>query len=315
MITLFTIPKPFIGHIDIIQRNAIQSWLSLKPECEVILFGDEYGTDEIANEFQIKHISGIPCNHYGTPFLSTPFYLADEQAENQILCYVNTDIIFTSDLIKTTLLVSSTMKKYMIVGQRWNANIINEIDFENRQWEQEIIYEAKSKGYMSWRLGSDYFIFPINTLGKFEDFLVGRPGWDNWMLYHARINKIPVIDATRMIVDIHQNHGYEHVPYQGNKSWEGPEAEYNRSLFAKEARFTLDDSTHAFDKKSQLTKALEYNFLMQRIKHYSVVHQTSNFVKRIINKIIVHLLHLLLKIFKILRGDRFLGHLIYNLSR
>ncbi len=31
MITIFAIPKPFKGHIDVIQRNAIQSWTKLSP--------------------------------------------------------------------------------------------------------------------------------------------------------------------------------------------------------------------------------------------------------------------------------------------
>ena len=54
MITIFTIPKPFKGHINTIQRNAIQSWMQLKPECEIILFGDDYGVSDIAKEFGLS---------------------------------------------------------------------------------------------------------------------------------------------------------------------------------------------------------------------------------------------------------------------
>ena len=32
MLTIFTIPKPFVGHIGVIQRNAIISWLNLSPK-------------------------------------------------------------------------------------------------------------------------------------------------------------------------------------------------------------------------------------------------------------------------------------------
>jgi hypothetical protein len=41
MITFFTTPKPFRGHIGVIQRNAIESWKRIHPSAEVILFGDE----------------------------------------------------------------------------------------------------------------------------------------------------------------------------------------------------------------------------------------------------------------------------------
>jgi len=44
MITLFSSPRPFRGHFDIIQRNAILSWKSVMPGCEIILFEDEEGT-------------------------------------------------------------------------------------------------------------------------------------------------------------------------------------------------------------------------------------------------------------------------------
>ena len=52
MLTLFSTPKPFRGHIAVIQTNAIRSWLELEPACEVILFGDEEGTAEVAAAFR-----------------------------------------------------------------------------------------------------------------------------------------------------------------------------------------------------------------------------------------------------------------------
>jgi hypothetical protein len=44
-LTIFTSPKPFTKnpHINLIQRNAIQSWLHLGPEVEVFMMGDEAG--------------------------------------------------------------------------------------------------------------------------------------------------------------------------------------------------------------------------------------------------------------------------------
>ena len=55
MLTIFSTPKPFVGHIDIIQRNAIKSWTLLHPDVEVILFGDEEGAAEVCQEFGIRH--------------------------------------------------------------------------------------------------------------------------------------------------------------------------------------------------------------------------------------------------------------------
>lgn len=53
MITIFSTPKPFRGHFEIIQRNAIQSWLRLRPGCEIILLGNDEGTAE----FNLRHVA------------------------------------------------------------------------------------------------------------------------------------------------------------------------------------------------------------------------------------------------------------------
>jgi len=45
LITLFSAPKPFTDpHVALIQRNAIRSWLAIRPACEVVLIDDEEGT-------------------------------------------------------------------------------------------------------------------------------------------------------------------------------------------------------------------------------------------------------------------------------
>ena len=41
MITFFATPKPFRGHIRVIQRNAIQSWQRLHSDAEILLLGPE----------------------------------------------------------------------------------------------------------------------------------------------------------------------------------------------------------------------------------------------------------------------------------
>jgi hypothetical protein len=61
-ITLFTIPKAFQGHNQVIQLNAIRSWTFLHPQCEIILFGNDAGTAELATELHLTHIPGVDKN-------------------------------------------------------------------------------------------------------------------------------------------------------------------------------------------------------------------------------------------------------------
>jgi hypothetical protein len=69
MLTLFTVPKAFKEHINNIQLNAILSWMSLRPRPEIILFGDDEGTPEVAEELGLRHVPEIACNEYGTPLV------------------------------------------------------------------------------------------------------------------------------------------------------------------------------------------------------------------------------------------------------
>ena len=67
---------------------------------------------------------------------------------------------------------------------------------------------------------------------------------DNWFIWKARALKIPVVDASNVVLAIHQNHDYSHVP----KGMEGPqyheEARRNRELAAPGLSYALDDATY-----------------------------------------------------------------------
>ena len=51
-------------------------------------------------------------------------------------------------------------------------------------------------------------MFKKNSLKRIPDFVIGRPGYDNWLIWYARRNFIPVIDISKEIEVIHQTHHY-----------------------------------------------------------------------------------------------------------
>jgi hypothetical protein len=222
MLTIFTIPKPFVGHIGVIQRNAILSWLNLIPKCEIILFGDEPGIKEIAQEFGIRHIPEIRKNNFGTPFLDYVFLHAQKVAKKDMLCYCNSDIIFFNDLIEAVKKIPD--KEYLMVGERWDVDITTPIDTCRETWAEEFLAFSREHHSVLNFPGMDYFIFPKGMLAEFPPFVVGRRGWDNWLIYYVRKRHIPVIDATPVVHVIHQNHTYAHVPKKEGTRWEGPES-------------------------------------------------------------------------------------------
>jgi hypothetical protein len=93
MLTIFAVPKPFHDHIEVIQRNAIRSWTSLRPACEVILMGNEEGTAEVAAEFGVRHVPAVARNTFGTPLVSDLFQQAQQLSGRNLFCYVNSDIV------------------------------------------------------------------------------------------------------------------------------------------------------------------------------------------------------------------------------
>jgi hypothetical protein len=207
MITILTVPKPFKGQIGIIQRNAIKSWLDLIPKCEIILFGNDEGVAEVAKELGVLHVPNIK-NEFGLPFLSSVFNFGKKMAKNNLLAFINTDIILGCDLTKA--LEQVKFPKFLITGRRWDLNVSYPIQFDDSSWKEKIINKALSEGKLHGFAGMDYFIFPRDLELNLPDFVAGRPGYDSWIIYQARCLKIPVIDATEMIKIIHQNHDYNH---------------------------------------------------------------------------------------------------------
>jgi hypothetical protein len=243
VLTLFTVPKPFDEEIGIIQRNAIQSWLRLHADCQIILCGDEKGTREACLEFKIEQIPSVARNEYGTPLLNSVFKEVERNAHKRLLCYVNADIILMADFLSAVR--SIPLQRFLMVGQRWDTCITKLLDFGGPDWEDRVKKKFLAAASLHPPTGSDYFVFPRGLIGQLPPFAVGRPSWDNWLLYQGLSLRIPVIDATQVTTVIHQNHDYRHVKSSMDGTTEGPEAETNRELAgAWTQTFSIRDATH-----------------------------------------------------------------------
>ena len=228
-LTIFTAPKPFTdGHIAAIQRNAILSWLSLGEQVEVLLVGDEAGMTEVASQYGIRQLSDVACNENGTPLVSSIFALARQASQSPLLVYANADMILLPDLGAAAHAVASHAERFLIIGQRWDMEISGLLDF-SPGWETRLRAEASARARLHPPAGSDYFVFPRQVFSDIPSFAIGRAGWDNWMIYHARQQGWPVIDGTPSIQAIHQNHDYSHLP-EGQSHYNLPESRQNETL-------------------------------------------------------------------------------------
>lgn len=228
-LTIFTAPKPFLDpHIAAIQRNAIQSWRQLGPEVSVILHGNDPGIAEAAQEFGCSHVPDVASNQGGVPFIDDMFRRTRELSDAPVLAVINTDIILFPDFLETARTAAASFDKFVLVGRRWDLDVTEPLDF-GPGWEARLRQAVRSEGKLKNPNATDYFVFPRTVLTEVPNFTIGRAGWDNWMLFHSLAQPWKIMDATREITVVHQNHDYSHLP-GGKPHYRHPESERNVAL-------------------------------------------------------------------------------------
>lgn len=213
-LTIFTAPKPFTHpHINVIQRNAIRSWLALGDAVNVLVLGDEPGIEDAAKELGATHIPTITRNEQGTPLLSDIFAQAYNHSTTPLLAYANADIILMPDFVEAAHTLAAQSNEFLAVGRRWNLDI-TELLALKPGWDAALRDRTKREGELYTPNGIDYFLYPRHLFHTIPAFAVGRPGWDNWMIYTAHAQDYHLVDLTETITIVHQNHDYHHLDGQ-----------------------------------------------------------------------------------------------------
>jgi len=203
IITLFTAPKAFVGHIGLIQRNAIESWLRLRPTVDILLLGTDAGTAEIAAEFKLKHIPTIERNEFGTPLVSSLFKTVEGHSASKWLMLINADIMLTSEFLQFTARLDR-VPKGLYIGFRSDLDVTETIDYSDPQWEQQLITRVKEEGRFRGAgddsfNGTDYYIYPRDLYPSIPPFAIGRFFWDSWLVADVHRRKLPVVDVSAQI--------------------------------------------------------------------------------------------------------------------
>ena len=125
---------------------------------------------------------------------------------NSILTFINADIILPGNFFDEVMTVSKYFNKFLMVGHRWDMDVDDIIEFENDNAKNNFWERVKINSEKHACSGIDYFVYKRNQWKKLPDFIIGRPGFDNWLIWKARRRLFPVIDSTESIQAIHQNH-------------------------------------------------------------------------------------------------------------
>jgi len=268
-LTLFSAPKPFDRpHIALIQRNAIRSWLALGPEVEVLLLGDEPGLAEAAREFGVRHLPEVERNAHGTPLIPSMFALAQEASQAPYLCYLNADIVLLPHFLPALKAMAAQVEGcFLAVGQRWNLEVTEPLAF-GPEAEVALWARVRNEGRMHPRNGIDFFAFPRGCLNAIPPLVVGRAGWDNWIVYHARTQGWPVVDLTPSVLVIHQNHDYAHLAVpQGRHPYKQEEAQRNVELAGGlHHMYTIWEASHVLARGRVRRQPLRLGGLIHKVE-------------------------------------------------
>ena len=231
MLTLFSTCKPFHGHNGVIQRNALKSWTLLHPDVEIILFGDDEGAAGVARELGIRHELHTEKNEFGLKRLDYMFSRAQAISKHNLLCYINCDIILTADFYCALERVKAAHREFLMVGRRWDTDIVEPIDFSAPDWAAEVRRRAVTGNRQRDAWYIDYFSFSRDLFGSdMPPLVVGRVYWDNWLIWKALDSKKAVVDASGAVIAIHQNHEYQYHPQGKEGVWGDEQAQRNFAL-------------------------------------------------------------------------------------
>lgn len=149
------------------------------------------------------------------------YMAAQQHCDTVFYCYANSDILFDLSLINTlTDAILPYLHQFnglMLIGVRTNVPVPVNQTISTFQEIQTLAKGGKLFGVNS----QDYFVttrdgFPWELV---PDFVVGRAGYDNWLVAKALELQITTVDATSSILAFHQSDS------EGNFAWKAHNSE------------------------------------------------------------------------------------------
>lgn len=234
MITFFSTPQPFTGVYLKKQRNAVISWKRSCPSGEIILLGREQGIKEACQQLGAVHIPEIEYSESGRPMMDSAFELATQKAKHKIMCWITADVVLLVNFLELMKLIP--FEQFSLIGQRIDYS--PEIDIDKIDLKR-----IRQEGALHLPWGIDYHVFIRGFYQKIPPFIIGRCRWDNWLVWEALQRRIPVIDCTKAILCVHQDHPNWYARLTSPLDWK--EARHNES-FVPEPK-TISDASYRIE--------------------------------------------------------------------
>lgn len=229
MISFLSSPKAFSGRAYQNQLNAIQSWLAVHPDAEVILYGDSPGCKEACARFGLLHVDTIESSASGVPHFGAIAQHARQHARHDVQVYLNCDILLGHQILDAVRAV--TLPEFLMIGQRIDLWDTAEVSITADRWSADLEGLVKDpRARLHPTSGMDYFVFTRGMWERTPPLVIGRAGYDSALVAICLRRGIPVIDATYVIPALHQYHDYGHVKGKEAEIMAGDDARQNKRL-------------------------------------------------------------------------------------
>lgn len=220
---IFTTCKPFLNDDAWRQEQAIKSWTLLNIEKKIIIIGNDHGTKEICEKYNLIHEPEIKTLH-NVPYLHEMFLIANKYADqDDVMVWTNADMIYNSTMIDSILAFKSKfadLNNYLLVGQRidWhNPKVLDDLSYEhfiknmNTNTDKETDNSPQYKCTLHAPSGIDYLIHSRTTIVNNIDknLVIAGTRHDMILLGSGLTNNHFTCDITATNVVIHQDHGYK----------------------------------------------------------------------------------------------------------
>ena len=224
-----------------IYSNTIKNWASFRPHIQPVLFAT-FNNTPILDLARDNGWVVLPCpkvNEHGTPFLKDMYRVVNEKFDFNLSAFSNGDILYGSGLTETLATAVDMLPKLgrlLIVGKRWNHKINADLSVyaNDPLWKQDKVRSiAKSPHSQLFRPDAeDYFFVTKNfPWGDIKEVVIGRPGYDNYLVARAIQLRVNTIDATLSISAVHQTGADGN--YAGHNAKVNKDMSYNHKLIGK----------------------------------------------------------------------------------
>jgi len=252
--TLFSLLRdsvfaPWAATLPTIHVLAIQSWMKLVGDDNVILFFDSYHGCSWFRNYSANWTAAVRCSAVNTiagcmhpkhriPVIPCVFRFAHSMSRNIIMIYMNSDTALPSITAEVVRFVFRTSDKFSLVSQRVGVNLpshsVTLVELEHLVETKQLRFQDFDAYYI------DMFVYSrLDWDAAHEDqvmppFVAGVWKWDNWLLADMLLRwcNTTVIDVSLSFRVWHLQHGNQNHPYDKH-----PLATYHDSLSSSPASY------------------------------------------------------------------------------